>query len=135
MLTVKTVIVENHFPRIIAGMETQAGQAVRETVFDIEGRAKLLMQGPKHGAEYPRGKGAVHQASAPGEAPAVDTGHLWNSIQTEMVGRFSGVVFTNAEYAPALEFGSVHVAARPFFTPATQGAWPDFLEKMKRLTG
>jgi phage gpG-like protein len=134
-VTSQVIIKEDRFPEIIKGMEAAAGKAVRETILDIEGRTKAMMTGPKSGAYYERPNGRTHQASAPGEAPAVDTGNLINSIQTQMTGAMVGVVYTNAEYAPVLEFGGARMAARPFFTPATQAAWPEFLEKMSKVTG
>lgn len=129
------IIQEDRFPEIIRGMEIRASQAVRETIFDIEGRSKVLMTGPKSGAYYARPNAKMHQASAPGEAPAVDTGNLINSIQSTLTSPLRGYTYTNTEYAPVLELGGVHMAARPFFTPATSAAWPDFLSKMKRITG
>lgn len=126
-------IIENNFPSIQAAMAQNANRAVRETIFDIEGRAKISMQGSKSGAYYERPNRKAHQASAPGEAPAIDTGNLVNSIQSKMVGALSGVVYTNAEYGPVLEMGGAKMAARPFFTPATEAAWPAFLGKMKGI--
>lgn len=134
-MSTQVILKENHFPAIIKGMETNAGRAVRETIFDIESRSKALMAGAKSGEMYARPNGRMHQASAPGEAPAIDTGNLVNSIQTQMIGASSGIVFTNAEYAPVLELGGVKMEPRPFFTPATAAAWPDFLVKMGKVTG
>lgn len=80
----------------------------------IEGYAKTAIQsGPKTGEMY--GK---HQASAPGEAPATDTGHLVNSIQTEALGEGRARVFVGAEYGAALEYGTGHIAPRPYMRPA-----------------
>lgn len=135
MADITIVIMENKFPAIRAGMETLANQAVRSTIADIEGRAKTSMTGPKTGLLYHRPGGKAHQASAPGEPPAVDTGNLMNSLQSEMTGATSGVVYTVAEYAPALEMGSVRMEARPFLTPATTGAWPNFLTLMSKAAG
>lgn len=69
--------------------------------------------------------GKPHQASAPGEPPAVDTGALRNSIHY-VERRGKGIVGTNMRKAPALEFGTntagksrkVRIAKRPFFRPA-----------------
>jgi HK97 gp10 family phage protein len=71
-----------------------------------------------------------HRASAPGEAPASDTGRLINSINASMdstqadsaiVVAGSGIV----KYAAMLEFGTTKIAARPFFFPALENskAW------------
>jgi HK97 gp10 family phage protein len=85
--------------------------------FAIEAEAKLLMTGVKTGREYRR-RGRIHIASAPGESPAVDTGFLINSIQTDVKSDTETVVTIAAEYAEALEFGTENMAARPFVRPA-----------------
>jgi len=75
----------------------------------------------------------VHRASAPGEAPATDTGNLGNSIGSRMIGKTEGEVTVTAEYAAALELGSPHIAPRPFFAPAVKAEWPGFLAAMKAI--
>lgn len=75
-----------------------------------------------------------HQASAPGEAPAIDTGVLVNSIQTEIDG-LTAVVGTNQEYAPVLEFGGAKMAPRPFLASAFEAAAPEFEKKLDEVFG
>lgn len=61
--------------------------------------------------------------SAPGEAPAVDTGRLRASITHRVEkesGEVVGYVGTNVEYAPWLEFGTTRMKARPFMMPAIE---------------
>jgi hypothetical protein len=65
----------------------------------------------------------VHQASAPGEAPANDLGNLQRSIN--IIAGKPGVVTeasvtANAEYASWLENGTLDgkIAPRPFLTPS-----------------
>ena len=62
-----------------------------------------------------------HQASAPGEPPAPDTGNLRSNTNADpnireegddLVGR----VVSNAEYAQALETGTERMSARPFMS-------------------
>lgn len=74
--------------------------------------------GQRTGKLYPRGKTETHQASAPGEAPAPDTGTLRRSTQIEVFSGPSprGVVTVNAEYAAALELGTEKMAPRPFLS-------------------
>jgi hypothetical protein len=93
--------------------EREIGRIVKEIAFGIEAQAKLSMTEPKHGREYKR-RGRVHVASAPGEAPAVDTGFLINSIQTDVKSNTEAVVTIAAEYAELLEFEK----DRPFVRPA-----------------
>jgi hypothetical protein len=54
--------------------------AIREITFGMEAEFKARMAEAKSGNIYPRGKDRFHQASARGEAPAVDSGNLINSI-------------------------------------------------------
>ena len=63
----------------------------------------------------------THVASAPGQAPATDTGFLVSSIFSEVGvdrGDVVGLVRASAPYAVHLEFGTMNMAARPFFEPA-----------------
>ena len=63
----------------------------------------------------------THVASAPGQAPATDTGFLVSSIFSEVGidrGDVVGFVRASAPYAVHLEFGTMNMAARPFFEPA-----------------
>ena len=132
-MNIKTTVLKNDIPKITARMAPYTRLVVMETISVIERESKESMSGPKHGREYPQKNGKMHQASAPGEAPAIDTSLLVNSIQSKMAGLLTGIVFTNTEYAPPLEFGSVHMAARPFFLPAAKGAWPEFKRKMLEI--
>jgi HK97 gp10 family phage protein len=87
----------------------------------VEGDAKRsILSGQKSGRIYTR-RTVAHQASAPGEAPASDTGRLVNSINTERSGPGEAKVIAGrgiARYAALLEFGTRLMAARPFFFPA-----------------
>jgi hypothetical protein len=89
---------------------------VKEVAFAIEAAMKLSMTGQKSGREYKR-HGRTHIASAPGEAPAVDTGFLINSIQTDIKSETEAVITIGAEYAATLEFQK----NRPFVRPAIDG--------------
>jgi HK97 gp10 family phage protein len=88
----------------------------------VEKEAKQsILEGNKSGRTYKRGN-VVHRASAPGEAPASDTGRLVNSINTEVSGleatvKAGGGIVT---YAKHLEHGTRHIAARPFMFPALE---------------
>ena len=95
--------------------------------------AMAAMGEPKTGRIYDVGGVAEHQASAPGEAPAIDTG-LLAAIHTEPDGA-AWVTYTTAEYGAALEYGSVgqNILPRPFFIPATERERPKFLGALQDL--
>lgn len=125
----------NRFAQYAEGMASEAGRIVLATIRRIEARTKASLSGPRSGRLYQRGaKGTiVHQASAPGEAPATDTGNLANSIGAQMIGRSEGEVTVGAEYAVTLELGGGKIAPRPFLQPAVTAEWPEFLNAMKVL--
>lgn len=100
-----------------------SGKKVEETA------KKSLTEGGKTGRVYKRGS-VTHRASAPGEAPASDTGRLLNSIHVDSqvtVERTALVAEVKAggadtKYAPMLEFGTSKMQARPFMFPAFENS-------------
>ena len=61
------------------------------------------------------------RVSAPGDAPAGDTGFLANNIHLVLDGDSMGAdVESRADYSAALEFGTRNMAARPFLQPALE---------------
>jgi HK97 gp10 family phage protein len=85
--------------------------------FILETAVKVSMSASSHSGRVYYG----HRASAPGETPAVDTGVLVNSINTQLVSSSNtsalAEVGTGVEYAEFLEFGTSKMAARPFMRP------------------
>ncbi len=79
---------------------------------------QILSQGGT-GRIYKR-RGGVHQASAPGEPPAPDTGNLRNAIGFQIIapGRVGIGVEAGASYWRFLEFGTRFIDPRPFLRPA-----------------
>ena len=114
----------------LEAMKTQVPDAVKAQLYlgglKIEEiYKKSVMSGDKSGKVYHRGK-VSHTASAPGEAPANDTGRLVNSVHTDRVGDGSTVtVSVDAAYGAALEFGTSKMAARPALLPALRQVTPD----------
>lgn len=119
----------NHLPQIAAKLGPAVRAVIQETILELETDIKADMAEPKTGAIDPRG----HQASAPGEAPAVDYGVLINSVQTDMIRDDLGLVYEGTEYAAPLEYGTVHMAPRPHMTPAADRARPKFQQRMREL--
>ena len=67
----------------------------------------------------PYGTRPAHQASAPGEAPASDTGTLVNSITTTIQReQLTATVSVHSIVGKYLEFGTDRMAPRPFMRPA-----------------
>lgn len=104
--------------------------AIASTAAELEGGIKLeIQQGQKTGSVYTR-RSVTHQASAPGEAPASDTGTLIGSIYHEAENDLRYAVGSRADYAPWLEFGTRKMGARPFFRPALEKIRPSFVRNV-----
>jgi hypothetical protein len=127
-------LVFNRFPELQARFPAAVAKIITTSGLAIETVVKVGMAQPKHGRVYKR-HGKSHRASAPGESPAVDTGALVNSVGFELLEQGVGMVFTNQEYSPALEFGYARMAARPFFEPALNTERPNFIRRMTQLEG
>lgn len=122
--------------KITAEIKKDIAAALFVSGLKIEENAKLsIAQESKSGVVYQR-RTVVHQASAPGEAPANDTGRLLNSIQTSAEN--SGMVVNiNAgssmvDYAIHLEYGTSDMAARPFMKPALKKSRKFIHDRMEK---
>jgi HK97 gp10 family phage protein len=103
--------------------------ALQKAAIDTRNEAVAAIQrGPKTGSVYPavRGRrGSAHQASAPGEPPATDTGTLVRSVRwVEAPAAREWRVGTAVQYGAYLEFGTSRMEARPWLFPAVQEAIP-----------
>lgn len=78
----------------IEGLRQLSTRSIRQAFYRIgkdlkATAAELILEKPKHGRFYwvmIRGRRRLHQASAPGEAPANMTGNLRRSLDFEVVG-------------------------------------------------
>ena len=113
-----SVEIKSNLLNLSADVKDEIGKAVMKLALELEADIKSQMAEGKSGRIYERG-GSTHQASAPGEAPAIDTGAYVNSIQTTET-KDGAEVGTNMEYGPFLEFGTSRIAKRPHFTPAAE---------------
>lgn len=107
---------------VVAASEEVRNEAVR-----------LILDTPKTGRFYRR-RTVVHQASAPGEAPASDTGTLVGRITTnyDRLPELVGVVGAHTDYAAYLEYGTKKMAARPFMRPALANKRAEIKETISR---
>lgn len=101
--------------QVLAKVRIGAMRGVVEGIGIIDQYAvKLILQGAKTGRVYRR-RGVLHQASAPGQPPASDTGTLVNTRRIESNDQeLRASLIFSAEYAAYLERGTLHMGARPF---------------------
>jgi len=111
---------EHRFRVLAVWLQEAASKAFRGMI--------ASMTGQKSGRIYKIGKNRTHQASAPGQAPAVLTGQLRSSITVNRVTDYEYVVSIAAPYGRILEFAM----NRPFAIPASEKAWASFMSVVRR---
>jgi phage gpG-like protein len=116
--------------------DKEISTAVLRSALRIETAAKRRIQrGPKTGDIYQKENPTrTHQASAPGEPPATDTGRLASSIGHTHDGRQAAVI-ARTDYAATLEFGGTQggrqILPRPFMNPSLEEDRPIFMRELK----
>jgi len=130
--------VKAEIQRIGKKAEDGVAKAVKATALEvITDVKKRIQRGPKTGRTYTRGN-VSHTASAPGQAPATDTGFLASSIYFENTGKLSATVGSRLAYAYYLEFGTVKMnfaggvgGPRPSWTPSVEAAAPKLQKRIE----
>lgn len=104
---------------VLEAARTAAMRALIRATESVRSEAlTLILKTAKTGRIYRRGR-RRHQASAPGEAPASDTGTLVGRIRTSYDSdNLVGTITASTAYAAPLEYGTARMAARPFLRPA-----------------
>jgi HK97 gp10 family phage protein len=119
--------------KIGAKTRAEVRRALQRGALAIENRAvEGIINPPKSGRIYKskHRKGATHQASAPGEFPAADSGRLHQSITSVEASTGDTIRFEtggNVPYATYLELGTSRMAPRPHMGPA----YDENIEKVK----
>jgi phage gpG-like protein len=111
-------------------------RAVVATALEALTDVRKAIQGPpKTGREYPRGANGdkVHRASAPGEAPATDTGALVSSTYLSRIDADTQAIGSRLDYAFFLEFGTLRMEPRPSWIPAAERAAPRLEKRLRRI--
>lgn len=109
-MAVSEAVKVNFFPdRVLKAAEARMPERMTVIATTYANAVKTLMRdSPASGRVYQRG-GRTHQASAPGEPPAPDSGNLLRSVQWRV--RHNGLtwyaeVYSTLKYALYLEFGA-----------------------------
>jgi len=106
--------------RLAKDMELPFQEVVKGGGQLIRGEAiKSIQTGAKSGVMYQKyNPRREHRASAPGQAPASDTGNLVSKITVKQKSLNVVHVESNADYSSFLEYGTSKMEARPFMFPA-----------------
>lgn len=128
--------IEIKLPAIDTEIYDVGEKLIRRTAELIAGKAKALVSSTTHtGRKYPRGRARTkkgkktknarerfHQASAPGQPFASDTGTALNAIRARARGKGlnTRAEILGTDYSIFLEGGTAKVAARPTYEPAAE---------------
>ncbi len=126
MVAISIKVTNDDTPELFQKLEAGLGRFVKKGSAYIEGQLKVSMAGAKSGRMY-----GTHQASAPGESPAVDSGNLAGSISVIMASSLEAKIGTNVEYATYLENGTSRMAQRPLWEKTATESIP-MLEEILR---
>lgn len=119
MEKVKEDLEQNIDEVLLGGGQLIRGEAVRS-----------IQQGSKTGKVYQKyNPRRTHTASAPGEAPASDTGFLANNIRVKKEKDVVQVT-SEASYSKFLEYGTSNILPRPFMFPASEKSKPKIAEAL-----
>lgn len=105
--------VDWHGAEIAARFHAAAALLIAKTVKDAEARTKALIQ----------------------EYDAIDTGNMLNSVTSGMNGPLTGWWASPAPYSIYVDMGTIHMAARPFFSGAYTDTEATFKADLARLVG
>jgi len=118
--------------KMVAAASAGAGDGTLRILLEIQEQIRQNLSKPGGGVKYP---GRKYTSSAPGQAPAAQTGSLRNSWQTgkpdkKIEGsRISWAVGSALPYA-RLEFGYGRALPRPYAGPAVESVRPRAMQIM-----
>jgi len=112
---------------------TEVQRAIALSAEQVRGAAVASIQrGTRTGAVYSRQKGRrFHRASAPGEPPKSDTGHLASHIFARMRNKYAEVG-TSVWYGGYWERGAPPGKRRPWLQPALDKNEKAILNRIRR---
>lgn len=124
-----------NFKEVVAQIENGTRSNAKAAALLAQREIQEQLQGQRTGEFYKVSKtGELHQASAPGESPAVLSGDLRGSISTapgEQNAPFY-YVGSDKEYAPHLELGTKRMEPRPYFVKAVERALAQIRAKLAK---
>ena len=101
-------VVRNDLPRASDAIHAAVVEQVKRTTLDVEKRAK--------------------------EVVPVDTGTLRRSIHSVFEdGGLRGIVGPSVDYGEPVEYGTRHMAARPYMRPAAALVLPRFADQLRAI--
>lgn len=124
----------NHLEAAKEAINQAISKAVRKAAFDVEGQAKVraaVDTGFMKSSIYAE----MHDSSDYGGAGEPPAGAELLAEIPRAEDDHTAYVAVGASYGIYVEFGTVHMAAQPFMTPAADAVQPSFVAAMEKLEG
>lgn len=112
-----TVVARSRLDSMAHALDDAMDKVAHDTADFARDAARASMVASGGGRVY-----GGHVASAPGRPPAIWTGQLFASVHTEHLGPYNYAADASAPYSGYLEYGTRHMAPRPFMRPAARKA-------------
>jgi len=130
------IVVYNLLPEIAAKIEEMAGKVVRKAAFDIV--AHSMAAAPVGPTGFLKNSHYVEVNGGENEHPysAVQTPEADQTLLPEVdkpTDKTTAIVAIGASYATYVEYGTVHMPARPFITPAVELVRPQFERALDKI--
>ncbi len=119
------IVVYDILPEVALRMEEALDDIIRKSAFDIEARAKAkapVQFGFLKSSIYVR----THHESTYGDAGQEGDGTGVMLPEVEQPEKHHAVIAVGANYGIYQEFGTVHMPAHPYLTPAAEEVRPEF---------
>ncbi len=127
-------VFSDNLKNYVKAFQGQVQKEINTTAVKIRSTAvKSIIRGEKTGRIYPpikNKRSKPHQASAPGQAPASDSGKLASSVQM-IPNEIPAYVYTNDIVGAYMEHGTKDIKPRPWLFPAAEENRADHLKRMK----
>ena len=115
-----------YLAKVLGAIGVGGKDGLADVGIEAVNRVRVLLSTPGQGRVYRRPgvrgpRAVIHRASAPGQPPAVDTGHLRASYTHRLGEDAQGPyveIGTNVKTAPWLEYGTRRMRPRPHLRPS-----------------
>lgn len=136
-VTMRLITKKNDLGRIESSWKLSISQAQSDAANNIVDHMRASFRLSKTGHLYwkPDGSGGsvLHQASAPGEPPAIWFGHLDESFKVKKLNQYAVGITSTDWKAVMLDQGGGNIAARPYVQPAINKEAAKYKQALMRI--
>lgn len=126
------IVIYDLLPEMAEKLGKALDQAVRKAAFDIQAHAQAAAPVGPTGFLKNSIYVATHEESTYGSVQAPEEGQTLLP-EVEKPKEHQAALAVGASYAVFVEFGTVHMSARPYLTPAAEFVRPQFIAALAKM--